>query len=187
MHYVVGLFYIIEQYSLMVERLLPSRESAKWSCCWCELALLGLEGLEEEREAGLEEDLEADFAAAGVDDDLLAGVEDLVLGVLVLVDLFEVDFLAEPLAGVFAGVLETLFLKFSSSNPMEKLNSLMGDTEDLMLDPLTLVDTRGLRLALLVALFSEAGFDFAMEDLGLGVPFMAGVLLAGVVRTILWY
>lgn len=131
--------------------------------------LLGLEGLDEARDEGLGEGFDV------LDVDRLADV---------LFDLVELGvclFLA-ALAG-FTGVLNS-----GSFAAIVKLNSFMGDTEDLLLATVDLrvdCDLEAERFALLaeavVFFLMEAGVVFALDDLGLGVPLMGFEdLLAGV-------
>lgn len=156
-----GLVYIIEQYSLRPSMLLAKVESILDESC---VDLVGLEGLDDDLDGG-RADLVADFL------------------VEVLLDLAELaDFRLTALAGL------TGVLKSCSTAPTVKLNSLIGDTEDLLLaafdflvDCVLLVE----RFALLtdedaVFFLIDVGV-LAFDCFGLGVPLMGfEARLAGV-------
>lgn len=99
----------------------------------------GVDGLDEILEAGLVDvDLVADLLADVLDnlapDDEVELVGGLFLAALagVLAGVLDED-LAGVFAGVFAGVLTGVLESCCESAPVVKLNSLMGDTEDLLL------------------------------------------------------
>lgn len=169
-HYIYKLIFslsvphITEQYSLRPKRLFANVDSIRAESCD---SLLGVEGLDED-----------------LDDGLDAFVADLFAGVLL-------DF-ADPVGFLLTGVGLTGDLKSGSVTTVVKLSSLIGDTEDLLLmavefDFLADCDVdfvagfRDLLADDVAFFFIEAGVVLAFEDLGLGVPLMGfEALLAGV-------